>query len=154
VSNGCFSDGIGHDPDNCEQTVGLCAACLEPQIIHEIGHVVGLFHEQDRNDRDQFVVTHPENMVTDAPDQYVVIGTRGFDYKAFDFHSIMLYPANAFSRDGQPTMTVAPGKVAPPNWGIDTGAAGGSTRELSDEDVAAVKDAYPPTVNPPQNGSR
>ncbi len=36
--------------------------CHVGKILHEIGHAVGLFHEQSRPDRDSFVTLHLENV--------------------------------------------------------------------------------------------
>ena len=39
--------------------------CLggEGRSIHELLHALGIFHEQSRADRDQFVDIHPENII-------------------------------------------------------------------------------------------
>ncbi len=144
VSGGCYSDEIGRSPQPREQKIGLCHACGVPQIIHEIGHVVGLFHEHNRNDRDNYIETLPENMKAGAVQQYTTMGWRGEDVGKFDFDSIMLYPAKAFSKNNQPTMKVKDKVEIPPapNWGINSGGVGGRTTELSEGDVEGVRHMY------------
>lgn len=80
--------------------------CGVGETIHEIGHSVGLFHEQTRFDRDDHVNIIWANI--DPASQFnfekhsKVVGTDTGDY---DFGSIMHYAPTAFSINGQPTIT-------------------------------------------------
>ena len=71
---------------------------------HEIGHVVGFYHEQNRVDRDQWIKVHWENIgqFKDAFDIVKETSSLGVDY---DYASIMHYPWNAFSSNGKDTIS-------------------------------------------------
>src|SRR5262245_51170140 len=56
------SDSIGRDGG--EQTIDISSAFVG-SYYHEIGHVLGLIHEQKRNDRDSFVIIHWDNIPED-----------------------------------------------------------------------------------------
>lgn len=73
-------------------------------MTHEIGHVVGFYHEQNRNDRDQFIKVHWENIgrFKDAFDIVKNTDSLGVPY---DYESIMHYPWNAFSSNGKDTIS-------------------------------------------------
>jgi hypothetical protein len=113
-----------------QQFVTLGAECTTGNVIHEIGHAVGLFHEQSREDRDQFIdirfdKVHPEYRHNFS--QHIVDGT---DFGAYDYASIMHYPATAFSVDG--TETIIP----------RTEAEIGQREALSEGDIATIRLLY------------
>lgn len=89
------------------QPVNLNVACGRGATIHELGHAVGLWHEQSRADRNSFVTVNYANVLPGRAfnfDTYVQQGEDGRDMFDYDFGSIMHYDALAFSRNGQPTI--------------------------------------------------
>lgn len=146
-STGC-SSRVGKKPTEGEQTINLGAGCLTPQIIHEIGHAVGLFHEQSRNDRDGVLIVNTSNIAADKLFNFNLILAGGIDVGLFDFKSIMLYPSRAFSSNNEPSMTRRDNENDV-SWGIATGALGGTTTTLSDGDIAGVAAMYPNPAEPP-----
>jgi hypothetical protein len=138
--DGC-SSRVGKRPDPGEQVITLGEGCEIPQIIHEIGHTVGLFHEQSRNDRHLFLDVKLANVEADMRFNFDLIRNEGDDLGAFDFDSIMLYPAKAFSRNGLPTLS---NKKNPKdtNFGIASGALGGRSTGLSKGDIRGVEMMY------------
>ncbi|EDW68394.1 zinc metalloproteinase nas-38 [Drosophila virilis] len=89
--------------------VQLSPKCLAtPGIIqHETLHVLGLYHEQSRPDRDEHVVVDYDNIPRKYWPQFMATSestTTTYDVP-YDFESVMHYPKNAFAKDpSQPTM--------------------------------------------------
>lgn len=77
--------------------------CGPKEIAHEIMHAVGFIHEQNRADRDSFVEILWGNIQDSAKVNFEVFPS-GFmklnGLGAFDYESLMLYPAKMFSKDG------------------------------------------------------
>lgn len=93
-----------------EQEVYIGDDCGTGNVIHEIGHLVGLWHEQNREDRDRYVTIQWQNVESDSQIQFHLTGAWGNDSGSYDYASIMHYPPDAFSTNGQPTIvTVPPG---------------------------------------------
>jgi hypothetical protein len=110
-----------------QQFVNLATGCTRGSVIHEIGHVVGLWHEQSREDRDSFVTINWTKIQAGMEHNFNQHITDGDDVGAYDYGSIMHYPRNAFSVDGSDTIT-------PVTAGVTIGQRDG----LSAGDVAAA----------------
>lgn len=115
------------------QPINVEAACTVPGVIHEIGHAVGLFHEQTRADRDNFIVIHPENIEPDMVSQFEKEGSDSRDFGPYDYMSIMHYDSFAYSVNGKPTITKRDGSFI--GWEDHT--------DLSPGDLAAIAALYP-----------
>jgi hypothetical protein len=111
-----------------QQFVTIGSGCLRGQTIHEIGHVIGLWHEQSREDRDSFVRINWQNITPGTEHNFNQHISDGDDVGAYDYGSIMHYGRTAFSRNGQETIT----PINP------AGAQIGQRTALSTGDIAAA----------------
>merc|ERR1711881_211751 len=71
--------------------------------MHEVMHALGFYHEQTRPDRDKYITVKWNNIQDNKHGQYykeVGVDSMGSPY---DFHSIMHYYSDHFSKGG-PTM--------------------------------------------------
>ena len=127
-ATGCWSQ-VGMQGG--KQEVGLAGGCSTGNAIHEIGHALGLWHEQSREDRDQHVAVHWQNIEAGKENNFNQHITDGDDYGAYDFGSIMHYPGLAFSKNGQPTITTIP-----------AGTPIGQRNGLSTSDIATIHAMY------------
>jgi hypothetical protein len=126
VATGCFSP-VGRRGGL--QMIGLAAGCGRGAVIHEIGHSIGLWHEQSRPDRDSFITVLCDNITPAMKYNFDV--QPGTICTPYDYGSIMHYGTFAFSANNMPTI-----ETIPP--GIPIGQRNG----LSPGDLLAVERFY------------
>lgn len=129
------------NPDRCNAFTGAnnpatirCNAQNNAQVgtlLHELGHTVGLLHEMQRPDRDQFVTVHQQNIDQNfAADFALIASNNAIILTRYDYSSIMHYNSRAFSVNGRRTITGP------------RGVSFGQREALSDSDVRSVSNLY------------
>jgi phenylpyruvate tautomerase PptA (4-oxalocrotonate tautomerase family) len=99
--------------------------------MHEIGHAIGLLHEQGRPDRDQYLAWQPQNVAKIARSQSAITTFNRKATTPYDFGSLMHYGDFSASANGQPAYVTMPP-------GIEIG----QLRGFSLADVDAVRRLY------------
>lgn len=115
-----------------KQEINLSSRCTTMNTVHELGHALGLWHEQSRKDRNLFVQIVWENIDESYKHNFDQHLTDGKDFGNYDYGSIMHYGEYAFSKNGQKT-------IIP----LQEGALVGQRNQLSEKDIAAINAMYP-----------
>lgn len=95
--------------EDCRSTIGkkrrnriwLGKLCKLGDVEHELLHTIGLYHEQSRPDRDNYIKINWDNIREDKKhnfDKCKNCHTQGLPY---DLHSLMHYGRTAWSKDGK-----------------------------------------------------
>ncbi len=119
------------------QPVNIGDYCSTGNVIHEIGHALGLYHEHTRSDRDTYVRIQTQNADPASITNFNMV-SNSLNPTAYDYNSIMHYGTHAFSVNGQPTIVTKP-----------DGIYIGQRSSLSANDIAGVKIMYPAATTPP-----
>ncbi len=109
------------EADNCSSAVGmqnrgaqdvnLGSKCSVGNAMHEIGHAIGLFHEQSRTDRNDFVIVNDgtggttDCIRSGAKSNFNMFGSDGLNLGAYDIGSIMHYGSDFFLNTPKPGCT-------------------------------------------------
>ena len=114
-----------------EQIVLLAPRCNAMLSAHELGHLLGLWHEQSRPDRDAYVQILWENIREEHYANFNRRDREGRHEGGYDYDSIMHYSGQAFSKNGKPTMIP-----------YDKNVTIGQRDHLSAGDIVAVNTLY------------
>ncbi len=106
------------------QPIYLNNNCKAQDVLHEIMHALGFVHEQQREERDEFLTILWENIqkgfeynFSILPDSLVHQYSGAVFRLSFD--SVMMYPATAFAQSGKESMKTLDGsKISPKNNGL------------------------------------
>jgi hypothetical protein len=128
------------DPNVCDsalgmsggaQTINLGNNCGTGAAIHEIGHAIGLFHEQQRTDRDAFVNIISGCIQSGKSHNFNKFGTDGMNIGPYDIDSVMHYPSWAFLDTSKPectaTVTRKDGSTFGQRQALDAGDIAGAS---------------------------
>ncbi|XP_071965161.1 zinc metalloproteinase nas-13-like [Antedon mediterranea] len=109
----------------CYQTVGI--------IMHEMMHAIGFYHEQSRTDRDSYVSIQWQNIEDGQEHNFKSYPSSYIDDLgvSYDYHSIMHYDADAFSKNGDAT-------IIPKESGVTIG----NRADFSSKDIEKINKYY------------
>ncbi len=82
--------------------------CTLGTILHEMGHVIGLWHEQSRSDRSTFVKLNYSNVIKGSWGNFLPPPDNYQNLTLYDYASLMQYPSYSFSRNGGPVIETIP----------------------------------------------
>ncbi len=138
--NACGSNSIGRKGG--KQVIDMNSGCSTGNIIHEIGHAVGLFHEMSRADRDNYITINTANIISKYAGNFNKYSpvSSGFDWQPFDFNSVMMYPSNAFG-------TTVNGVVQTTIVAKNGSSWARNRAGLSEGDISTIEKMYP-SANP------
>jgi hypothetical protein len=133
--NAC-SSSVGHRGG--EQYINVVDGCDAGVLAHELGHALGLWHEQSRGDRNSYINIYWENIKAGRASQFDYY-PYGQDLGGYDYDSLMHYDSFAFSIDRSlPTLTRKDGSYIPDPQYPSAGDVYG---------VNALHDGSPPAVS-------
>ena len=119
-----------------EQEVSLGDGCVYAgTVVHELMHALGYEHEQNREDRDQYITVDLNNVRADFRDQFTV-SPGNYWGTSYDLLSIMQYGEYAFSSNGQKTIIPKDGSRLVEAYNKN------DAQILTASDISAVRQRY------------
>jgi hypothetical protein len=129
---------IGMAPNGTVIAVG--DDCSTGNIIHEIGHALGLYHEQSRTDRDDFVALNQANYAGQQGGWDVNFGRKEATPRGpYDFTSLMHYGSCFFAKEPCNSADYQNATLVRKS---DNGFVEAQRFALSEQDVAGFEQLY------------
>lgn len=139
-NSGCGSSAVGRQGKR--QNIYIHPNCFSGRtVIHEILHAAGVWHEQSRPDRDNYVRIQFENIACEGnKHNFEKHLEDGLTLTEYDYKSIMHYSSTAFAKPGTETIICNPLKGDCPDPGDFAGS------RLSRLDILGINRLYPTTM--------
>ncbi len=113
------------------QIISIGSNCSKGNTIHEIGHAIGMYHEQSHPKRDDFVKINFQNITSGREGNFRIQSASNVKTTNFDLGSIMMYGSFFFSKNGKPTIVKKNGNT----FNVQR-------KKLSNKDINVVKKIY------------
>ncbi|CAL1154566.1 unnamed protein product [Cladocopium goreaui] len=137
-SGPCFASVIGYPGVSFNDSEVNLKTCAQNAgvIMHELGHALGMSHEQARQDRDEYIRINWMHVPQDYLEQYhssptSYIGSREMGFVPYDYRSVMHYSADAAMQ----SLPIVNGQ------GVHDGSMG-QRNDFSPSDVLQLRDMY------------
>jgi len=109
IANNGVCEATEGDAHQGEQMVTGAGNCTVATILHEFGHVTGVWHEQSRTDAGTYVTFNEGNVIKGSIGNFLpAVDNDQQNLGFYDYASIMEYPAFSFSRNGGPPLDSIP----------------------------------------------
>jgi len=105
----------------CEALEGYLAVPAQPMtgsaqcgvgtILHEMGHIIGLWHEQSRADRNNYITVNYNNVIKGSWSNFDILTDNVQTMGLYDYASVMQYPPYSFTRNGGPVIETIPAGI-------------------------------------------
>ncbi|BHF73904.1 Bone morphoproteintic protein 1 [Sparganum proliferum] len=112
---GCCSH-VGLKCTGSPQAISIAPSCESVgEVMHQLGHVLGFYHEQSRPDRDDFVEILSDNILPGAWNEFAKRPSTYIDSlgEPYDYESIMHLKNNEFTKPGK-NESIRPLECCPP----------------------------------------
>ena len=118
--------------------------CAVGTLLHEMGHIIGLYHEFERSDRDNYVTVNYSNVIKGSWGNFEILTDNVQNQGLYDYASVMQYLPYTFTRNGGPVIETIPPGIPMANA---EGVPGNATVDYSAGDKEAIDRLYgaPPT---------
>ena len=114
--------------------------CNIATLLHEMGHIVGLYHEHVRTDRDSYVTVNYDNVIKGSWVGNFAIQMQNQQLLSpYDYASVMQYPSLVDTRNGAPVIETIPPGI--PLQGTE-GVPGAGNQDYSAGDKEAILRLY------------
>lgn len=131
-SSACYAEVGYQNKRRMMWLPGNCAVSKR-SILHELGHIIGLMHEHQRPDRDNYLRVQWSNVHSSYRSAFTKKSRAHSKKTSFDFDSVMMYSSWAFSTNRQATLVKYNNNKD--TWGIKS--------ELSTNDLRVAGMLYP-----------
>jgi Astacin (Peptidase family M12A)/Divergent InlB B-repeat domain len=124
---------------------GSSNPCTVGTVLHEMGHTIGLWHEQSRPDRNTYISVNYGSLIKGSISNFNQTFDNAQTPTLFDYASIMEYPALSFSRNGGPAIESIPAGIPLSNLtGYTAADIDGIERLYSNAPTAVTVTSNPP----------